>query len=331
MKPTLFLHIGCHRTATSSVQSLLASQRDKLRDEAVLYPFSVRRHHKVFADIFNGKVSADDVSADLLSQMNASDRPISTVILSDEDIAMQRDLAPLAAFGEHFEVKPVFSMRRQDIWLESWYFQNIKWQWNPALAHCTFDAFLAKRAEFHWIKYDETLARFAEAFGRENLKVNIFEKSQMPNGPLAAFCEAVGLPAHNLPSVPHRNASFSAEMVEFMRHLPLDQIAPKNRDILRQALEELDQKVLGNTAKQSELLMPYAQRQSIQAEYAEGNKAVAKAYFGRSELFLEPLPDKRAPLAKLELPRNSTALIERFVGPLLLHLAQDGYLAKLRN
>lgn len=331
MKPTLFLHVGCHRTATSSVQSLLASQRATLRKKAVLYPFSVRRHHKIFADIFAGKVTAGDVSADLLSQIRASDTPISTVILSDEDIAMQQDLTPLADFGEHFEVKPVFSMRRQDTWLESWYFQNIKWQWNPAFAHCTFDEFLAKRAEFHWIKYEETLARFADAFGRDNLKVSVFENSQMPNGPLAAFCDAVGLPAHDLPPVPHRNASFSAEMVEFMRHLPLDQIAPKNRDILRQALEELDQKVVGNTAKQSELLMPYAQRRSILAEYETGNKVVAEAYFGRTDLFLEPLPDKRAPLAKLELPRHSAELIERFVGPLLLHLAQDGYLAKLKN
>lgn len=331
MKPTLFLHAGCHRTATSSLQTMLASQRAKLQQSSVLYPFSVRRHHQLFSDIFSGKITAADVSADLQAQITACEHPVDTVILSDEDIAMQQDLSALAGFQAHFDVKVVFSMRRQDTWLESWYFQNIKWQWNPELSHCTFDAFLDKRALFHWINYDKTLERFAALFGRENLRVNVFETAQTPQGPLVAFCEAVGLPTADLPDVPHRNASFSAEMVEFIRHLPLDKIAPKNRDILRQALEDLDQKVLGNTGKQSELIMPLAQRRAILAEYAAGNAAVAEAYFGRPDLFLEPLPDASAPLAKLELPSNSAALIERFVAPLLLHLAQDGYLAKLKS
>ncbi len=331
MARTLYLHIGSHRTATTSIQSFLLRNFEALIAQGCLLPFRKPRHFEMINAIFAGERKIDKVAEQLHERADskAPEAEITRLILSDEDISMRRDISVLGEFRNHFDVKVVYSLRRQDLWLESWYFQNIKWQWNPSLSHCTFQEFLDRRDEFHWIHYDRYVRHLEEVFGAENIILNVFEKGQMPDGPVAAFCRATGNEALiGATPEPHVNFSMSAAMVEFARHLPMDELAPPQRELLRRALEAVDRDILGHAGKQSERLMPLDLRQAILSEYEAGNSALAARHFNRDALFLDPLPEADAPLAQLVIPQNSQDLIAQFVAPLLRQMAADGLISQ---
>lgn len=318
MKRTLILHIGAHRTATSALQAYLHANFRNVQDKGFFYPYKVRRHLKLMNQLFSGQRSPKEVAQDLNARADNRNKAIETIILSDEDVCMRRDLAPLAAFRKWFDVKVVFTLRRQDTWLESWFFQNIKWQWNKKLSHCTFDEFLGMREDFHWIHYDRYLKHLEKLFGKDNIILNIHEKDQMKSGPIETFCDSVGLTDRDGFSAPaHINESYSPAISEFMRCLPLDEAPDYYRGVLTTACAQIDKEISGGKQKQSERLMPPDQRRAIMAEYAAGNRAVAQRYFGRDELFLDPLPAEDAPLATMELPADSYELMRSLVAPLI--------------
>ena len=192
LKRTLVLHIGAHRTATTALQDYLYANFFKLQDEGFFYPYKIRRHRKLMTNILNGNRSPEGVATDISGRADKREQDIHTIILSDEDVSMRRDLSILAEFRAYFDVKVVYTLRRQDTWLESWFFQNIKWQWNKKLSHCTFDEFLGMREDFHWIHYGRYVSHLEELFGQENIILNVLEKDQMPQGPIVAFCDSIG-------------------------------------------------------------------------------------------------------------------------------------------
>lgn len=325
MRKTLYLHIGSHRTATTSIQQFMNKNFDTLINRGYIYPYGIPRHIRLMNALFSGKQTVADAAADLIGRANAKPGDVNTIVLSDEDVSTRPDLSLLAQFQEYFDVKIVYSMRRQDLWLESWYFQNIKWQWNPLLSHCTFAEFLTHRDDFHWIHYEPYVAKLEAMFGAENVLLNIFEKQQMPDGPVVEFARTIGLTdLSDFTDPPHFNSSMSAGMVEFVRHLPLDSFNPPERDLLRVALEQVDRIHLKNTEKKSERLMPRDLRESVLQIYENGNQTLAARRFGRPDLFLDPLPAEDAALAKLELPGDPADILEQLVGPLLIQLVKNG-------
>ena len=61
--PKLFLHIGLHKTGTSSIQESLIQNKDNLVKEGILYP----NHIKIFdnilnTDFFNIKLAGTHIS-----------------------------------------------------------------------------------------------------------------------------------------------------------------------------------------------------------------------------------------------------------------------------
>lgn len=322
MNRRLILHIGAHRTATSSLQAFLAANRRQLLQSGILFPFGVQRHDKEMNRLFSGKITADQLAARINSEAEAAGRDVHTVLISDEDICKRADLSPLAQLRRWFDVRVVFTLRRQDRWLESWFLQNVKWQWDRDLSHCSFAGFLAKRPEFHWIRYDRFISGLETLFGRENLILNIHEAGQMPEGPAAAFCDGIGLTARDGFTRPdHLNASFSPQVSEFMRCLPLDEAPVHVRAALNRACAAIGQE--GHSGGSGgQLMLRYRQRRRIMAEYEEGNRAVARRYFGRKALFLDPLPGWFEPVSQPELPANSYDLMDEFVRPFVRALIE---------
>lgn len=323
MKRRLILHIGAHRTATSALQAFLYDNFGLLKKTGFLYPFRVRRHLKLMNQLFNGQRDIAEVAQTLTERAEKHTEELHTIILSDEDICMRRDLSLLGRFRDSFDVKVVFTLRRQDTWLESWFFQNIKWQWNEKLSHCSFDEFMDMRGDFHWIHYDRYVRHLEEVFGRDNLILNIHEKGQMPDGPIEAFCDSIGLTdREGFSAAPHINESFSPQISEFMRCLPLDAADPGYRGRLTDACAQVDRALTGGS-KQSERLLPHDRRVALMAEYEAGNRAIAQRYFDRDTLFFDALPRPDAPLATMALPANSYRLMLDYVAPLLSAIIAD--------
>lgn len=316
-RPALYLHIGAHRTATTSIQRFMHHNRDPLIARGYLYPFGVARHFDIANRVLSHDLPAPDLASDLHERMlkNGTNR----VVLSDEDICMRPDISAFAGLAEVFDVRIVFTLRRQDLWLESWWSQNIKGQWNPDLAHKDFASFIRDRAQFHWIAYDNYITRLEKTFGRENIILNVFERSEMPDGPAAAFCKAIGITdLTGFEAVQDVNNSLTPLVTEIMRHLPLDQALPAHRGELVRACGAADRAV--RPTKPAKLLLPHDQRLAIMAEYEPGNAAIAERYFGRKNLFRDPLPKPEAPVADMNLPPTGEALLEQFILPFMQEL-----------
>lgn len=321
---TLFLHIGTHRSATTSIQAFMLANWETLLSRGIFHPMRVGRHFALFNAIFAGRRTVKEVALDLQQRAGKHPVEINSIVLSDEDVCMRRDLSVLGAFRNHFDVKVIFSLRRQDLWLESWYLQNIKWQWNKSLSHLSLSEFLARADEFHWAHYDRLLTHVEQVFGRENVLPYVFEKAQMPGGPVAAFCDQIGLrDLTGLKPAPHVNSSHSPAIAEFVRCLPLDEAPDKFRARLEMAVKSVDQQLAGPAAGHSSLLIDHHTRMAIMAEHATGNRNVARRYFGRDDLFLEPFPDRDAPLAQMILPSDSESLMRDFVAPMIRDLIRQ--------
>jgi hypothetical protein len=320
---TLYLHIGAHRTATSSIQSFLHLNLEALLDRGVFYPFGVKRHLKQANAVFSGDTTAAALAETLVKRAESKNKPIDTVILSDEDICMRPDLSVFKGLSSQFDVKVVYSLRRQDLWLESWYLQNVKWQWNPDLSHLTFDAFMARKDEFFWVDYDRYLTHLEAVFGRENIVLGIFEKGQMKGGPVADFCRLTGISdMSGLTEPPHINSSHGALMSEVMRCLPLDEAAPSFRATLEKALQAVDGKLRTTPEEQSTLLLTHGERLALLAEFQAGNARVAQRYFGRDQLFFDPPPGPDAVIGNLDLPETGREMMDRIMAPMIWELIQ---------
>lgn len=320
-KKDLYLHIGVHRTATTAIQATMFKNWKWLKDRGYLYPLGVERHIGTFNNIFRGKVQTRRIAAELAKRADAHDRPIHTLIMSDEDVSMRPDIRMLAPFSEYFNVKIIFGMRRQDLWLESWWAQNVKGQWDKALCHISWPDFIADRQRFHWINYDRYLTHLEGIFGQENIRPYVFEKQQMPNGPIAAFCRQFGL--ENIAGMKPgggSNISLSPEVSEFVRHLPLIDAKMDLRLGLIDMAETVDRKIRAENP--ATLLLPYAERVQIMQEYAPGNAAVAQRYFGRDDLFFDPLPAADAPIATPKLPERPEEVMTRLVAPFIQELVR---------
>jgi hypothetical protein len=117
----------------------------------------------------------------------------------------------------------------------------------------------------------------------------------------------------------HRNYSLSALMSEFMRRMPMDAMAEKERTLVEAACIEVDITLPNNGSK---LVMPYPQRVIVMDEYADRNTVTAQRFIGRDVLFREPLPAPSEPLADQILPQETDEVLDQFVGPILQAIAK---------
>ena len=313
---TLYLHIGVHRTATTAIQATMFRNWTLFRDQGYLYPLGVERHIGVFNNIFFGEMTTRQVARTVLARAEAHPVPIHTVIMSDEDVSMRRDISVLREFADYFDVKVIFAMRRQDLWLESWWAQNVKGQWDRRYCHMSWPDFMANRADFHWIDYDRYIAHVESVFGRGSVLPYVFERAQMPDGPIAAFCRQFGYEDFaSLERAGGENISLTPQMSEFVRHLPFIDAPMELRLRLISMAEAVDRDVRARNPVT--LMIPHQQRAAIMQEYAQGNRNIAQRFFGRDDLFLEPLPSADAPVTVPALPDASSDAMRQLVSPFI--------------
>ncbi|MEM6438916.1 MAG: hypothetical protein AAF763_04345 [Pseudomonadota bacterium] len=317
----LIVHIGVQRTATTTLQSFLKANVPALAARGVLYPYGVARHKRLANRLFNGALDPLEAARDMTERADAREaatgRPIDALLISDEDICVRLDMAPFEAMREVFDLRVVYALRRQDLWLESWYLQNVKWQWNRHLRRLTFDQFLAEADRFAWIDYDARMRRIEAAFGTDAARPYVFETAAMPDGPVAAFAQAAGLDLAGLPTPPaHANASLSPRMTELLRRLPLHEAPPALRGKLVEAARAAEAEQSARLGPPPSRLLSPEKRAQILDRHAEGNAALARRRFGRDALFLDPPTDPAEPVADPRLPSDAEALLADYVAPL---------------
>lgn len=306
--PALTLHIGTGKTGTSSLQSFLDRNRERLADAGFLYPRSIgRTRHAQFGlwlrpdeelgrairDRRPGTRAFDDLSQmrrevprRLLEECDRTGLP--NLLISDEGLfgSSVTALERLRQFtDEHTSgVRVVCYLRRQDELLVSHYQQVVKVNATRTLA-----ARVAERDLSGTYDYHARLRDWLAVLEPDELVIRRFERDRFRNGSLYDdFVDAVGLgiPTDDLPPR-DLNESLDADAVELLRLLNLyrREQGPSDLPENRVLVPELSRLSTGPT-----LTLPEAELDRFMARWADSNARVARELLGEKdgELFGPP-------------------------------------------
>ncbi len=317
---TLYLHIGTHKTASSTLQLFFARNKNRLARSGFYYPVegsyylgiensqsllshSLRNARPAYIPKrvnFTRQGCIADIRRDI--QNSACEN----VLVSSEHFSHSATHEEVEAIRSAFSqvvstIKVIVYLRRQDQRIESGYNQQVK----SGLVFAGFreyaEGILADPGNA--FRYDLLLGRFAEVFGEENIIARPFEKGQLhPQGIIFDFLEILGVePATDFPVPQALNKSLPAEMIEVMRligaHFPgIEHRRMFNRFVMSAPLG-IDNRP--HTFFTDEL------RNRVLTAFEASNRLVAKKYLGREsgELFRES--------AKGELPLYEGLSAER--------------------
>jgi hypothetical protein len=304
----LILHAGIHRTGTTSLQQCLAANRAALAARGVGYPGQEVHHQKLAWALKRGEAGARDVLALLAEVPDAG-----TVVLSGEDFSIHTDLRWLRRVADRHETRVLIYLRRQDHWLMSWYNQHVKWPFDRRKSRMDPAAFLATLEDFHWLDYAALLGRWSAVLGRERVGVGVLERGQVEDV-TGDFLRRLGLDRDGFAFSDERvNDSLPVHMLEIARHLDLFEMKPGQRVRVLNAVRA----ALADRTPAARTVYSPEQRNAVLARFDAGNRAVARDYFGREALFLEPPPGPDAPwfrfpdLTREELLRDWIAPVVR--------------------
>lgn len=162
-KPTLLLHIGTHKTGTSTLQRLMEDHRADLERQGFCYPLTSRppnAHLKIHTSFVYGLTHGTDA---LMAERQAlmtefAKSGCHTMVISAEGLSTPRviadnHLAGLQTLAHDFDIRVVCVLRRQDYFIESLWNQYAKV--NKTDKH--IDAFITEPDSVQHMTYLATL------------------------------------------------------------------------------------------------------------------------------------------------------------------------------
>jgi hypothetical protein len=298
------VHIGMGKTGTSSVQYLLAANRQVLAAHGVLYPRVPGRARHTRLGL---AVKPDDeltrtpawhrigqpipqrfrrrFRRKLLAEIAAVEAH--TVLFSDEALfglnedALLRLRELVTEIGGR--VRVVAYLRRQDDHLASLYQQEVKVGETRRMEEWVSLSGLAGH------DYHARLSAWRDVFAPDELVVRPFERSSFVDGSLYAdFLDAAGIDiaVPELTPSETRNQSLDAETIEFLRILNLQRVEQGAEAWLinnLEVVERLRQHDGGPT-----LTLPEATLDQVNERWQESNRSTAHDFLGGGVLFREP-------------------------------------------
>lgn len=279
-KKRIVIHIGTHKTGTTSIQRALYLGRDKLAAAGLLYPSTdhdrglrnkLRKHGHLSAVAREGKPEACARERKLLlDEFEASGAH--TMVISEEGLSSPNPQSveffrPLA---QQYDITAVCYLRRQDLFIESFFNQVVKrgeMGENRSIVDFINDPVSRMRLDYHAM-----LMRW-RAMPAQVVALD-FAGEVKKGGLVASFLQAAGLPALGL-SEEVANASPDMRLVQIFQELERQGLDFDERRLMRvgRRLATQGTQPLMKTALGSD------QRQRLLVDYAASNTRLA-ADFG---------------------------------------------------
>lgn len=288
---TLFLHIGTHKTGSTSIQSVLTKEKEKLKEEGIYYlggfrelskPMKVRTEYdedhvrkfqkKVKESINQSKFSNPHTY--IASNENWSGSTLNAYDNAALNAKILRDIFK----NFDFNIRIIVYLRRQDSFIESVYAQKVK----RGDTDLTFQDFLelVHKKQFHWISLLDSYAKF---FGKENIIVQRFDKEvlQTKNSLVQSFGTIIN--SEHLKVFENtvvENTGYSKDVMEFAR-MANKHLTKKERRTLRFLLIE------ANIKNDNYSFFNLKDRRELLSHYEKSNRIVANEYLSdtNDELF----------------------------------------------
>ena len=212
---TLYLHVGTPKTATSSIQTFLTMNSDKLMKYNYAYPETLevvdyisphRNGHFLIMPIRKEDGTRDIEAQDEkvyagMARVHELFKQVDNIILSDESLwrvtsySRTRVLPMLQEMAkEHgYQIKVIVYLRRQDQFLSSRWNQNVKssvGEVRPLGEHLK----VVYKTQKMVVNYASKLDQLAELFGKENIIVRRFNPATWVNNSIIHdFMHYIGL------------------------------------------------------------------------------------------------------------------------------------------
>jgi len=194
---TVYLHIGTHKTGTTSIQRFLARADDALDRQGILYPETGRPetscsdqygHHKLYWSMVGKRgISGDQVWSELKEEV--AQHPEHSIVLSAEGFSVIKE-RKVRQVLEYINVRPlhvVVYIRHPVQLLKSAYKQRIK----SGTYRNTFVRFVRQMS--HLCDYLGLVSRWEQSDGVESVNIRIFDKVKKNPGLEASFADTVGI------------------------------------------------------------------------------------------------------------------------------------------
>ena len=282
----IIIHIGRHKTGTTSIQHFLALNEDLLLNQYGIYYPEIGRdplmkyHHPIFRDWVENKENLDlqliNEIIENAKRKSASRILLSSEILSRDSITETKWLQLKEAFNEKITI--IVYLRRQDKYLQSMYAEEI--------LHGLINSKSTIKDNKTNLDYFQFLAPICRTFTQNRIIVKSFDraikldlyKDFLKNLGIT-FNDEFQLPPDNLnQSLPWRylNIVRYANDYPFMRRLFINTISMRLIVSLAKIFPSFFNTPLPLTGEQ---------RQEILSRYEESNKMVARKYCGGEDLF----------------------------------------------
>ena len=198
-KPKLILHIGTHKTATSTLQAIMEQNRAALIGQGFYYPATNRlphpnlpKHTSLYVALMNGPDAVRAEREILLGEFEASG--CTTMVLSEEGMSSpgflrERAMERVQILAPDFDIRIISFLRRQDSFVES--------LWNQYTREKTtnkhINEFIKAPNPRQYMTYMDTLAEWA----KQGEITAIGYETAVEAGIVEAFSAATGM------SLPH--------------------------------------------------------------------------------------------------------------------------------
>lgn len=292
----VFIHVGAGKTGTSALQEFILNNHPALEEkEGLCVPnfgavktARVLTHHGLSdwgayknRDALGlwKKISRLDRSRVLVTSENLHSR-----ISARDGLAFFRGVKNTLA---GWDIKIIFYIRRQSQWTQSAYEQWVKVN-NVSMS-------IEQLAQSYKTNLVRQVFEFAEVFGRQNILVRPYEKSQFQGGNIFVdFFSLLDIDVSKGYEFPQKNANprLNAESLSFKRHINQLSDDRKQAQLILNDLLAYSGKVSATdslTIHHNHNLMPVALQMEIEALNEPNYEKIARDIMGREDgrLFLE--------------------------------------------
>lgn len=282
MRKRLILHVGIHKTGTTSIQTFLSENAEKLKSYGYYVPvnhFDFENKATQFRNYLylGDKSSYTPIIDDIFRQSELNN--CHTIVLSDEDFQhfVNDKNDNLRVLEQYFDIEIIIYIRRQDTFAESVYGFSV--QWYTTRFKEDFYTWVEK---FPVKNYKWDLQEWENKFYLPELKVRVYDEVILFQDVLTDFIDAIGLRIDDDWKYPKReNTTLNKYIINFLRRT-------NHIDFSQSEFEEI-KKFLATKSSIKDgpkaIYLNKEERYKILNHSVMSNKYVAKKYFNRNELF----------------------------------------------
>ncbi|MDF1521089.1 MAG: hypothetical protein P1P73_11510 [Brevefilum sp.] len=300
MKKKIFLHIGPHKTGTTTIQIGLKHNENMLEKHKILCPNtgrtsqqSVGNHNLAWVllypqiENFNPKFGTwDDFHNEVINKPKAK-----KIIITSEDFSSLdlNQISHLREILKNFDVKVILYLRRQDKILQSTWVEVVRNAWTKVKVESFFDWVDNNNYSATTTDYLSIIKKWETVFSKEDLILKIFNPSNFKGTLLEDFLLSCEIKINKIINPPNANVSPGVKTIEAIRlikaNLNFSEFDRKSWNFLVECITSFGDKYDWNNSKINYLNKDLSEK--IMNCHRDTNKIIAKEYFQRDCLFKE--------------------------------------------